>query len=138
MKFVWDDIYSVQIEVIDEQHKMFFDFINKIYDLVENNTVTKESLLSVIVELYGYAFYHLTTEETYFEKFNYDNKEQHVQAHNLYRQKMQEAVEKVSRTDVNLNDLAEEVADFAKKWLSGHILHEDKKFVACFHEHGLE
>ena len=35
-KFIWKDEYGVGIQLIDEQHKHFFEIVNKILDLADN------------------------------------------------------------------------------------------------------
>ena len=138
-KFVWDDSYSVQIQEIDEQHQEFFGIINSIYDLLEKENITNANLIAAAAKLGDYAHYHLSTEEEYFQEFDYPEAAAHIKEHDMFRQKMMGYMDKAETDgpDLDVKGLVEEIATFAKDWLSGHIFTVDKKYIECFHQHGL-
>lgn len=137
-KFIWSSDYSVGVKVIDEQHQHFFDIINEVYDVLEKNGDKLEHLTNVIGELGNYALYHFSTEEEFFGKFNYEGAKQHIEAHDLFREKMRQYIAEVRNHGVDTKRLAADTADFAKEWLSKHILAMDKKYTACFKEHSVQ
>ncbi|OGG42839.1 hypothetical protein A3G50_00525 [Candidatus Jorgensenbacteria bacterium RIFCSPLOWO2_12_FULL_42_11] len=136
-RFVWDDNYSVEVAEIDEQHKHYFEITNSIYDLLSESPISADGLTVKITELGNYAFYHLSTEEKYFKQFNYEDAESHIQEHNDFRQKITDYINQARNPDTETENLANEVASFAKDWLSRHIPQFDKKYIKCFHEHDL-
>ena len=136
-RFVWDDNYSVNVKIIDEQHKNFFNIINRIYDLAEMESPEKADLVYNVTELGNYAFYHLSTEEKYFKEFEYKEAEEHIKSHNVFRGKATGFMDELESADANLPRLAVQMADFCKDWLTGHILVLDKKYTKCFNDHGL-
>ena len=137
MKFIWRDEYSVGVEIIDEQHKHFFEIANELYDLSVKDDFSRGNLFAFITELGSYAFYHLGTEEGYFEEFNYEDKVMHIEVHNIFRKKVSDYLAGARDEKSDLRKLAGEAADFCNDWLSRHILALDKKYTDSFHSHGL-
>ncbi|HQA96069.1 MAG TPA: bacteriohemerythrin [Candidatus Colwellbacteria bacterium] len=135
-KFVWTEEYSVGIPSIDEQHRHFFDIANRVTDLAEKENVSREELTTNLGELGNYAFYHFSTEEGYFSKFNYEGAAIHISAHNNYRRQMEDYLGRV-RGENDLKSLAVVVANFSGNWLLGHILEMDKKYTVFFQESGI-
>ena len=128
MRFVWESGFSVGVNKFDEQHKQFFEITNKIYDMVSENSINREELFAQVLELESYATYHLLSEEEIFYRYKYPQTEKHLEAHNFYRQEIQEYVEKCMSNDVDLTNLAAELADFASSWLLEHIKSVDKQY----------
>jgi hemerythrin-like metal-binding protein len=136
-KFIWTSEYSLGISIIDEQHQHFFEIMNQIYDLLEKNPNDKESLLKIVKELTDYAFYHLATEEKYFTQFTYSDLENHMKYHTQFRIKTGEYSERIKNGKEDLPKLILEITDFAKNWLTKHILIADKMYAPLFKAHGL-
>lgn len=126
MKLEWQDMYSVNVKEIDEQHKTIFEIINKLFGL---NPGDKESLIRIIDEMQEYSKYHFGVEEKYFQEFSYPDKEPHEEMHRAYIAKVQEFKE--SGADFN------EVRDFLIKWWTGHIQGADHQYTNYFNQHGL-
>ncbi len=137
-KFVWTDEYGVGIQIIDEQHRHFFEIVNKIFALADNEQSTKEELFFLASELGNYAMYHLGTEEEYFDKFKYPDAILHVSSHNQYREMIKKYLDRAKNEEAGVKKLVEEVASFSGNWLSHHILEVDKKYTKFFNEHGLK
>lgn len=136
-KFVWDDSFSVEVKEMDEQHKHFFSIVNEIYDLILSGDVQKEKLMFNITNLGNYAVYHLSTEEALFNEFDFEWKNAHIAAHNLFRDKVTKYMGALDDPNTDMTKLSLEVADFCKTWLSEHIKVMDKGYIACFHQHGI-
>lgn len=137
MKFVWQDSYSVGVAEIDDQHRHFFEVVNKVNELLDSNSYDREALISVIVELSDYALLHLSTEEEYFKKFAYEKAETHMLLHDIFRNKIRESIARARGLDADVVKLSAELATFCWEWMLNHILTEDKKYTKCFNEHGL-
>ena len=137
-KFIWTDEYSLGISVVDEQHQHFFEIANKIYDMLEKEKNKRTDIVIIINELRDYAFYHLATEEKYFNQFAYSGMAEHMKQHSMFRQKSDEYLSRVENTNEDLEKLALEVTDFATNWLSLHIIVSDKLYAPFFKQHGLK
>lgn len=136
MKFIWSDEYSVGVKLIDSQHKRFFEIANNIIDLAEK-TPQREKLMNLVNDLGDYAFYHLNTEEEYFDEFNYKEAGAHVLAHSDFREKVQHYFNLTRDEKTDIEKLAPKVAEYTIDWLKNHIIAMDKKYSKCFKEHGL-
>lgn len=136
-KFVWTDEYNLGISVIDHQHQHFFEIVNMVYDYIESGKNNREEIITIISELKNYAFFHLSTEEKYFNQFAYSEMASHMAAHTMFRLKVEEYSDRINNMTEDLAKLAVEIDDFAKNWLSKHIIVADKKYAPFFKEHGL-
>ena len=136
-KFIWEDKYSVGIKIIDEQHQHFFEIANEIFDLLNKKEVSGENIVTGVTNLGNYAFYHLSTEEKYFKEFNYDGAGDHVQVHDLFREKVSAFLDRIMDAKDNPEAIADEMAGFSENWLAHHILDTDRKYIQCFKDHGL-
>jgi len=137
MLIQWKNEYSVGVKEIDKQHQKIIDFINEINEVVTSQG-SKDKYAGIIESMAGYANYHLSVEEEYFNKFDYPKKESHMDLHNQYRAKVKNFQEKIkAETDENVAKLAYEVIDFLEDWWIGHINNIDKQYTQFFNEHGL-
>ncbi|TRZ63996.1 MAG: hypothetical protein D4Q79_02490 [Spirochaetia bacterium] len=136
-KFIWKEEYSVGIKEIDEQHKHFFEIANGTLDLTTKENLTKEETIKGLQELGDYAFYHLSTEEGYFDKFKYQDAPLHINAHNKYREAVNEYFARIDDENTDIKKLAEEMASYSGNWLLAHIVVVDKRYTKFFNEHGL-
>lgn len=130
----WSDVYSLDIAEIDAQHKKMAGIINKLYHAMQSST-EKAEMKAVLLELTEWADHHFATEEKYFEEFNYEDKVEHTKSHEECRK----TIEKFINDYFNGNaSLPFEMMDYLGEWWTGHILGMDRKYVECFHEHGLK
>ncbi|MBU0995586.1 MAG: bacteriohemerythrin [Proteobacteria bacterium] len=129
----WDDSLSVKVKEIDEQHKKLIRLINSLHEAMIQRK-TKEALGTIINELMDYTTGHFLTEETYFEKFEYGERDSHKREHTGF-------VNKVSafHTDFQTGKmfLSMEIMNFLKDWLIKHIKGTDKKYGPLFNSRGL-
>ena len=129
----WQDNYSVNINFIDEQHKILINIINELYDdiIIKKKFVDVNNLLSKMVD---YAATHFSTEEKYFIEFQYNDSINHIKEHKYFIEKVNEFIEKSTliKSSVPLEALY-----FLQDWLINHILISDKKYIDCFKNGGL-
>ncbi len=150
-KFYWSEEYAVGIRILDEQHRRFFEIADKIIDLeskqnttmdellaVAEQNATRNKLLAAAKELEAHAAGHLKTEEDYFDSLNYPSAQLHVEAHNLFRKRVDNFLAMIADENIHGEDIAEEMASYCIFWLSDHILLMDKKYTVFFREHGLK
>lgn len=129
----WDEKYSVGVELIDNQHKVFIGIINDLYSAI----VEKEKQVSLDVifdQLSAYTQFHFQTEERYFDEFHYEEAAVHKAAHVALHTQIVELREK--KQDIMEDPFR--LMDFLEDWLIGHIMGMDKKFGPCFNAHGLK
>lgn len=130
----WDDEYSVDIQLIDDQHKILLDLINQFY-LAFKEGRAKKQIKTILKGLADYTDYHFGVEENYFKKYNYDKTEEHLALHKIFVKKISEYADDFNSGKVTLSY---EIMNFLKDWLLNHILIEDKKYISLFKEKGVK
>ena len=120
----WNDSFLLNIDVIDQQHKKFFDIFDLILSLNKNEDVVRVS--TVIDELQDYAKYHFKTEETLMQNANVANMELHIVQHKFFIDKIKEFT---IAQNYNNPVLTDQIAVFMRKWLLMHITETDRMYV---------
>lgn len=131
--FAWKDEYSVGVQLIDEQHKMFVGIINEMYAAIQEkkgNIVLKD----IFNQLVAYTQFHFQTEERYFDEFNYDGSVEHKAAH----QALIKQVTDLQGKEAEIMEDPFKLFDFLEDWLVEHIMGMDKRYGPCFNQHGLK
>jgi hemerythrin len=129
----WDDKYSVDISLIDEQHKKLFELINKA-DLVEKFSNNPKDVLAVLDQMTEYAISHFEAEECYMKEFNFTGYEPHRNEHIDFTNTAIEYKNRVVDGDYQITN---EILEYLKQWLVNHIQVTDKKYIDCFKRNGL-
>jgi len=129
----WDDTLSVNIDEIDEQHKVLVDMINGLHEAMRTGKGVK--VLEPLVDgLKNYAVEHFGMEERYMEKFKYPGYLNHKKEHERFVGKVLEFETAFKQGKASLTM---DVMHFLKDWLVGHIKGVDKKYGPFFNERGL-
>ncbi len=128
----WSKDYSVNVKLIDDQHKHFVGIMNLLYKKIQSNKTDR--IPEIIDEPVSYAETHFETEEKYFKEFNYDGTDEHKMEHNKLKERVSEFL---SRKNTDSLNFAFELLDFLENWLVDHLANMDKKYTQCFNDHGL-
>jgi len=128
--------YLVEIPEIDEQHKTFFDMLDKIAQVVPDmykplDDDEADELIDVIDELRDYAMDHFRTEEIYMRDVNYPDLAVQKKEHNRF-------ITDVIRMEAELMNgsamPAIKIRNFMHDWYRDHILNLDKPFSKFYRE----
>ncbi len=130
---VWDESFSVKVNLLNRQHQKLFGFVNKYYNALKMGQ-SKSALLKLLDGLAEYAKVHFSTEERYFSQFNYNEIEEHKHEHKILTDKI---IDLNSKVEVGTNVEDDEVTKFLQIWLEAHIKGTDHKYIECFHKNGL-
>jgi hemerythrin-like metal-binding protein len=133
-KLEWEEVYSVGVEEIDNQHKKLFEIINTLIDTA-TKIPDKAEISRIIETLIVYKKIHFDTEEKYFKEFKYEGSEEHIAEHKRFNLKLTEIMESNQSDGIALSYA---LVDFLEDWLVGHLMGLDQKYKSCFHEHGLK
>ncbi len=128
----WSLALSVDIEVIDTQHKKLLNYMNELYDAIVQRR-EHDILIRLFNDLEEYTRTHFTFEEVYFDEFNYDGKDAHVLQHKEFIKQLGVMKQEIFNNSKDVEDLL----DFLVNWLMHHIKGTDHGYVKCFHEHGI-
>lgn len=123
MENEWNDKYLLNIEEIDDQHKMFFDLWDK--GIKQANTNDHQQMTEVIAKLKDYVEIHFKYEEEMLRKVGYSHLDSHIAEHQFFIQKVN-----ILQQELSYNNplLFEKTAVFMKKWFLGHIIQSDRKY----------
>jgi hemerythrin len=129
----WNDDFSVNIKVIDEQHKKLVDLVNKLHAAMMQGQ--GETLVHKILDaLVDYTNYHFTDEEKLLEEHDYPNHDKHQEEHNKL---LQDVLDFKIRQQANNEKLSPEMLNFLNVWLTNHILKSDRAFSAFLRDKGV-
>lgn len=134
MYIAWQNIFSVNIKEIDEQHKKLIDIINELYDSMKIGK-GKEILENTLDKMIKYAQTHFTKEEEYMTDYKYPEYKAHKGEHKKFVKKVL-TFQKDFKGDKLA--LSSDVMEFLRNWLINHIMETDKKYAPFFNEKGLK
>ena len=121
---VWKDEYSVGVESLDDDHRKLLNLINNLQTAVHYQTgeiFEKEALDEVV----AYTKYHFDREEKMLEEANYPDLEAHKA---LHAKMIAEVNGFVAEYEKRGHEALEEVAQYLKDWLIGHINGTDQEY----------
>lgn len=117
----WNDSMSVNVAVIDEQHRGLVAMINELHEAMTAGQGS--SVLHDIVDgLVDYTEVHFSTEERYFDAAGYMDAESHRQQH---RDFVASVMDFKQGFDEGRLMLTLDVMDFLADWLVAHIKGSD-------------
>ena len=123
--FVWDSCYETGIEMVDEQHQVLVDIINRYGALVKDNSISIQDIRTVLFELSRYSEFHFREEETLMrEKGIYpEHLDKHIKVHRAFMTEIFSMQAFVSEENKQASEL---LLNFLIHWLAYHILGIDK------------
>ena len=128
--FVWSSEYELGISVIDSQHKRIIEYINRVYDALDNEP-NSEMISDVLTHLVDYTFSHLAFEEAMLEEVGY----QDFDAHQLTHKTFSKLIDNLKKRAAQGEAVGAELAAFLNDWLISHIMSEDAKYVPAVKAH---
>ena len=121
----WDDSFLLNIPQFDEHHRHLVKLLNHAYDSFTSGE-SADTVDYILDELFDYAAYHFSAEESWMKQHDYPLLTGHAAEHNLFTVKVLEML-KEPHHDVTFRLL--EVMSFLNDWLTSHILETDVEYV---------
>ena len=103
----------------DKQHQVLLEMIDELND--------RQADISVFRRLHEYAESHFSLEEEYMMQLDYPHREEHIKAHDKFRNELDTMMQNVHEYDETFRKA---LAEFLSKWLKGHIFGIDKQLEA--------
>lgn len=133
--FVWTESMNIGIPVIDGQHRLLMELINRLYLSVvrrESQTATSQ----ILDELIDYTRVHFTLEEQLLEEVGYEatDLEQHRQVHRHFVERIEQAAERHLGEGKSVSF---ELISLLKHWLKEHILITDRRYADALRAAGV-
>ncbi len=133
-KLIWDETFSVGVEILDEQHKKLIKMLNAMIE-APGTDVGSELVSEVLTQMQQYATKHFSQEEEYMIKYGYMYYDQHKAEHKQYMKKMAMLCIETMR---QRKAVPTEMLEFLKSWWVNHILKNDMQYKALFNSMGLK
>ncbi len=127
--FPWKDIYSLNIQEIDEQHKIWLSIVNNLYLQATGGRVYKnvDYLKRAIDEALSYTKFHFNSEEQIMDKMNYPLIKQHKLLHAKFIKKLITLKKRYKQISYSMPDsLIHDTFKTYVEWVIDHIKNEDK------------
>ena len=126
--FDWEPRYSVFIDEFDNHHKKLLELLQKLHhSMLEGQG--KQIIGSILDELKEYTVYHFTAEEEEMKKHNYERFDIHKAKHAELIKQLNELIDEYK---LNNQKITTETYRFLNKWLTSHIIGEDKQYTSFF------
>ncbi len=122
----WNKELSVNIEEIDEQHKILLDIINELFNALQQGKA-RFMLANTLNRLTDYTLFHFQKEEEYFIQHNYILADEHKAQHLFFIEALDKLKQRFAQGDIIVSF---EIMTMLKEWLQNHIKQSDKKFFA--------
>ncbi|MEW6515641.1 MAG: bacteriohemerythrin [candidate division FCPU426 bacterium] len=132
---IWNQTFSVNHPVLDQQHQTIISLINSLYDILHGDQPT-HLLPKLLDQLAEYTQTHFEAEESLLESLAYP----HLQSHRALHRWMsfKTSAIRAALAQNGAKSLSLDVLDFLKKWWFGHIQGQDKQYASLFQVHSLE
>ena len=133
-KLIWDETFSVGVELLDEQHKKLIKMLNTMIE-APGTDVGSEIVSTVLTQMQEYTAEHFSLEEEYMIKYGYVNYDQHKAEHKQYLKRMAMlCVETMQQKKA----VPTEILEFLNSWWVKHILKTDMQYKTLFNSMGLK
>ena len=118
---VWDEILSVGVDEIDEDHRKLVN----IFNILNHSVMAEESsdyLAATLAELINCTVWHFSHEERLMLKHRYEGIEEHKAEHRELIKSAKELQQEILQAD---KPVVDEHIEFLERWLTEHILVAD-------------
>ena len=125
-RIVWDESFSIDVEEIDSQHKIWIQTINDLHDALSRSSsgnLSEETEKAVKI-MWDYTRFHFETEEAYMKRIKYPDLLIHQALHDKFSLEVMEIYNEIKEGKQVLSTV---VMKMLLKWLQEHILQDDKK-----------
>lgn len=120
----WNNLFSVGVKEIDNQHKKLVAIANRLNDAMKDG-VGKDVLATILADLLAYTESHFAFEERLMDQYHYPLSPQHKAEHRELVKTVGEFSRQLEKGEA---ELTSGVMNFLRDWLSRHIMNSDKMF----------
>jgi len=131
MEFIeWSDDYCVGNNLIDIQHKLFFEMVK---DLSNRMGSDKHDVKAkdIIQFLQDYVDMHFSAEEAIMSEVSFPDIQDHQAIHNEFSKNIQRFSDELHSDEVS--HILDKVLTLTQNWFLEHILTQDKQLMKYLH-----
>ncbi len=130
----WNAMLSVNIQSIDDQHKVLVGYVNEMYDAMMDGK-GNDIMGGILNNLIDYTVKHFKFEEDIFAEHGYEHTTAHKAEHaNLCDQ----VIAFKKEFDAGEVAVSADLMSFLKEWLLNHIMKSDKSYSAFLVSKGVK
>ena len=134
-KVIWDNNLSIDVGLIDDQHKLWIEKFNKVSDAVEKHEGPHQ-IAQTLGFLIDYTQLHFETEEKHMTAIDYPEFNEHRKMHEELKITLADLVQDYDEEGAT-HQLADYLNNFLGNWLIKHIKEVDLKFGKYLNEKGI-
>lgn len=120
---VWDDVLSVGVDEIDEDHRKLINTFNILNHAIGEGE-SRDYLAAVLEELINCTAWHFSHEERLMLKYGYDEMEQHRSEHRELIESAKQLQDEILQAE---GGLTEQHLEYLERWLTEHIFTSDMR-----------
>ncbi|MDR1531689.1 MAG: hemerythrin family protein [Clostridiales bacterium] len=125
--YIWNDMWTTGIPLMDSQHKQLFDALNALLDACSNNRAS-EQVDKTLNFLANYTVKHFGDEERLQIQYGYPDFASHKKLHDNFKKFVSELAAEIKAEGPTVPLIAK-VNFGVGDWLIQHIYTEDKKIA---------
>ncbi len=129
----WSDAYSVNIGLIDRQHKQLVELVNQMFAALKSGH-GKDVVGQILADLVDYTQKHFAEEERMMARHGYPGLEEHKREHAALVRQVGEYAARLEQGSVSVSS---ELFNFLKGWLINHIQSVDKQYGPFLNQKGV-
>ena len=131
--FRWTQAYSVQIALLDRQHKGLFGTVDELNQAMSAGRGNEE-LIPILWKLLDYALAHFAAEESLMTEHAFAGLSTHRAEHERFRKSIETFLDdhKAGKCGVPVKLLF-----FLQTWLTDHVQHVDKQYTGFLNARGV-
>lgn len=129
----WDAAYSVNIAILDSQHRTLVSMINELHQAMGEGS-GKDKLGQILSNLVKYTQSHFATEERLMQSHGYPDLPAHKAQHDHLTGTVMDFQRRFLSNEVGLSV---EVMEFLRDWLVNHIMGSDKQYAPFLNARGV-
>ncbi len=127
---IWNDSLITGIDMIDAQHKILINKVNKLQSCIQNEN-SFDNLSILLDELLEYTIYHFEMEEELFNDSKYSEKDSHLKEHEAFSNYIKGFLDVKNRDNILE---AKNLLKYLNNWIVYHIKEVDMKYVPFLKE----
>jgi hemerythrin len=128
----WKDEFSVNVALMDEDHKQLLEIIGRLYDALSTGA-ERHVPLGICDELIEHTLVHFEHEERWFDDLHYPRAAEHRRMHDKLKQRIVEYRGQLCAEPPPALEQFELFTD----WLAHHITGEDRSYGAWLNTQGI-
>ncbi len=136
-KLEWTDEYAIGISTFDNQHKVLFEFINDLRDIMMSKRTNLKAVDKTFLSILDYTLTHFLEEEIFLYKISYPNFNRHKKDHDNFIREVKDLYVRFKAGEGGNRIICAEITAILTEWIQGHIMKDDLEYAKFASENGV-